>query len=333
MHARTVAIQHSIGCILYSHILGPSGKKLLGRGHVISADDARMLESSGLAEVLIAELEEDEIGEDEAVERVAKVIGQGAIEIRPHAGGRSNLIATEPSCVLVDDRSLSRVNSAESVVAATVRNFTFAAAGQQIASVKSTPFAVPKAQLEALLAELSKQNPVLEARPIRTPKVGVLFSDPVDGERARELLEKNVRRKLSLVGTSAIMTAVAIEEDDAVASALGHLLDQRPTVALVASTTAPAGPDDVVGRAMVRAGCRIERFLAPVEPGGLLLLSYRDEIPVVSAPGCYRSAVPNVVDLILPPMLARYRVTGTHIAALGHGGVLGPDPRLFRPSR
>ena len=95
-----------------------------------------------------------------------------------------------------------------------------------------------------------------------------------------------------------------------------------PTVILVASTTAPAGPEDIVGRAMLRVGCHIERFLAPVEPGNLLLMGYKDEVPIVSAPGCFRSAKPTVVDLVLPPMLARYRVSGWEVACLGHGGLL-----------
>jgi len=93
-------------------------------------------------------------------------------------------------------------------------------------------------------------------------------------------------------------------------------------VLFVASTTAPAGPEDVVGRAMIRLGCHIERFLAPVEPGNLLLMGYKEELPIVSAPGCFRSARPNILDLILPPMLAQYRVAGWEIASLGHGGLL-----------
>jgi molybdenum cofactor cytidylyltransferase len=103
---------------------------------------------------------------------------------------------------------------------------------------------------------------------------------------------------------------------------LQHLLRAKPTLILVASTTAPAGPEDVVGRSMARLGCQLERFLAPVEPGNLLLLAYREETPVVSAPGCFRSAKPNVVDLVLPPLLARYRVSGWELACLGHGGLL-----------
>ena len=112
------------------------------------------------------------------------------------------------------------------------------------------------------------------------------------------------------------------EEEHQVTRSLQHLLRSKPTVILVASTTAPAGPEDVVGRAMARIGCHMERFLAPVEPGNLLLLSFKDEVPIVSAPGCFRSARPNVVDLILPPLLARYRVTGWEVAGLGHGGLL-----------
>ena len=77
----------------------------------------------------------------------------------------------------------------------------------------------------------------------------------------------------------------------------------------------------VIGRSMIKAGCQIERFLAPVEPGNLFLLGYKDDVPIVSAPGCFRSAKPNVVDLMLPPMLARYRVSRWEVACLGHGGL------------
>ena len=116
---------------------------------------------------------------------------------------------------------------------------------------------------------------------------------------------------------------LACEEDEAaVTNSLRGLVKQRPTVILIASTTAPAGPDDVIGRAMGNVGAQIERFLAPVEPGNLLLMGYINDLPIVSAPGCFRSVKPNVVDLILPPMLARYRISGWEVACLGHGGFL-----------
>ena len=64
------------------------------------------------------------------------------------------------------------------------------------------------------------------------------------------------------------------------------------------------------------------RFLAPVEPGNLLLMGYKDEVPIMSAPGCFRSLKPNVIDLMLPPLIARYRVSTWEVSCLGHGGLL-----------
>jgi molybdenum cofactor cytidylyltransferase len=137
------------------------------------------------------------------------------------------------------------------------------------------------------------------------------------------LFDNIMRQRLERFGVAANYSLATLEEEEAAAHALLHLVRSKPALILVASTTAPAGPQDVVGRALIRIGCHIERFLAPVEPGNLLLLAYKDEVPIVCAPGCYRSAKTNVVDLLLPPLLARYRISGWEVACLGHGGLLG----------
>lgn len=322
MRALAVDIRESAGRILCCTIFRAGGKKLLAKGHVLSEDDVRLLQTEGLDQVWVTELEDGEVGEDEAVTKVAMEMGCGSLEIRLAAGGRANLIATEDSCALVDDDLLRQINCTSSVVIATATNFSYAKAGQRVATVKSAPFAVAKSQLDAVVSILQERGPILQARPIREPKVGVLYTDPINGDRARQLFENIMRQRLERFGTQADFVLTAVEEPAAVARALQHLLRAKPTVILVASTTAPAGPEDVIGSAMASVGCHVERFLAPVEPGNLLLLNYKDEIPIVSAPGCFRSAKPNVVDLVLPPMLAQYRVSGWEVSCLGHGGLL-----------
>ncbi len=323
MKAQTVDIRESNGRILCCTIFRSSGRKLLAKGHVISDDDIRLLETEGLNEVWVTELEDGEVGEDAAVSQVASEMGCGSLEIRLAAGGRANLFATEDCCVLVDDELLRQINCTASVVISTGVNFSFARAGTRIATVKSAPFAVAQSQLEAVVSILRERGPILQARPVRSPAIAILYSDPLQGDRARQLFESVVRQRLERYGVAPSFALAATEDDGSVARALQHLLRASPTAVLVASTTAPAGPEDVVGRAMARIGCHIERFLAPVEPGNLMLLAYRDDVPVLSAPGCFRSAKPNVVDLILPPLLARYRVSGWEVACLGHGGLLG----------
>jgi molybdenum cofactor cytidylyltransferase len=289
---------------------------------VISHDDARMLEDAGLCHVWVFELEEGETGEDEAVLKVAAEIACGSCEINLAAGGRANLIASEPCCVLLDDGLLRQINSTASINVATSRNFSFAKAAQRIATVKSAPFVVTAAELDALLSILRERGPVLQARPIRKPTVGVLYTDPSSPDRARQLFEDTLGERLQRLGAVSNFALTSLEQEDAIALCLRRLLYVRPTCILIASTTVPAGPDDAVGRGMNQAACAMVRFLAPVDHGNLLLLGYHDLVPVVSAPGCFRSAKRNVLDLILPPMLARYRLNDWEIAGLGHGGLL-----------
>ncbi len=322
MKAQTVDVKDSTGRILCCTIFRPGGKKLLAKGHVLSEEDVRLLETEGMGQVWVTELEQGEVGEDDAVMQVATEMGCGALEIRLAAGGRANLMATEDCCVLIDDELLRQINCTASIVIATLPNFGYAKAGQRIATVKSAPFAVAQAQLEAVLMILRERGPILQARPVRAPAVGILYSDPLNGERARQLFENIMRQRLERFGVTSNYVLSVVEDETQVGRAIQHLVRTKPSVILVASTTAPAGPEDVVGRALAHIGCHMERFLAPVEPGNLLLLAYKDEVPIVSAPGCFRSAKPNVVDLILPPMLARYRVTGWEVACLGHGGLL-----------
>jgi molybdenum cofactor cytidylyltransferase len=322
MRAQTVDVKSSTGRILCCTVFRPGGKKLLAKGHIISDEDVRVLESEGMDRIWVTELEDGEISEDDAVCSVASEMGCGSFEIRLAAGGRANLLATEKCCILVDDELLKQINCTASVVIATSLNFSFAVPGQRIATVKSAPFAVSKAQLEAVTGILKERGPILQARPVRNPSVGVLYSDPVNGDRARQLFDNIMRQRLERFGIGPNFVLSCVEEEESVTRSLQHLLRSKPSVILVASTTAPAGPEDVVGRALMRVGGQMERFLAPVEPGNLLMLAYKDDVPIISAPGCFRSAKANVVDLVLPPLLARYRVSGWEVACLGHGGLL-----------
>ncbi len=322
MRAQPIDVRESTGRILCSTVFRAGGKKLLAKGHQISEEDVRLLETEGMQRVWVTELEDGEAGEDEVVMTVAEHVGCGSLEIRPAAGGRANLVATEDCCVLVDDELLRQINCAGSTVTATLPNFSYVRAEQRVATVKSAPFAIARTQLQAMTTILQERGPILQGRPIRDPAVAVLYSDPASGDRARQLFDSIMRQRLERFGVSASYSLGSTEQEEIVARSLQHLVRSKPALILVASTTAPAGPEDTVGRALLNIGCHIERFLAPVEPGNLLLLAYKDEVPILCAPGCYRSVKPNVVDVLLPPLLARYRITGWEVGGLGHGGLL-----------
>src|SRR6202051_967060 len=262
MRAQTIEIQTSAGRILSSAVFRPGGKKLLAKGHILRAEDVRVLQSEGMERIWVTELEEGEVPEDEAVCAIAGEMACGSYEIQLAPGGRANLIATENCCVLVDDELLRRVNCTSGVVIATTLNFSFAMAGQRIATVKSAPFAVAGTDFDVLLSMLRECGPIMQARPIQSAGVGVLYCDPGNGDRARSLFESVLRQKLERFGVRSHTGLAVLENEEHISRGLQHLLRTKPSVILVASTTAPAGPDDAVGRAMAKIGCPIERFLA-----------------------------------------------------------------------
>src|SRR4051794_38670621 len=140
MRALTLDVQESAGRILCCTIFRPGGRKLLAKGHVLSDEDVRLLQTEGMQQVWVTELEEGEVGEDDAVLQVANAMCCGSIEIRLAAGGRANLIATSNCCALIDDELLRQINLLTSVAIATVPNYHFAQAGERLATIKSAPF-------------------------------------------------------------------------------------------------------------------------------------------------------------------------------------------------
>src|SRR5919198_6171848 len=121
MRAQTVDVKGSSGRVLCCTVFRSGGKKLLAKGHIISDEDVRVLELEGMEKIWVTELEDGEIGEDDAVCAVASEMGCGSFEIRLAAGGRANLLATENCCVLVDDELLKQINFPASVVIATAQ--------------------------------------------------------------------------------------------------------------------------------------------------------------------------------------------------------------------
>ncbi len=322
MRRQIVEVDHAVGRLLSDPIFHASGKKLLAKGHQLSTEDAHLLASVGCLQVGITLLDEDEVPEEEAALRIARSAACGALEIRCGAGGRVNLVASENCSAFVDEAALLRLNRTGLISAATLPNFSFAFAGQRISTITSAPFGVPRDRFQAALQEVESGDPLIQARPIRSPRVAVLYSDPKSSDRARSLYEGIMRSRLDRFGAHAALALASIEEERMLAHNLDHLVRSKPDVVLIASTTSPAGPRDAVGRAMCRAGGHLECFLAPVEPGNLLLLSYIGNLPIVAAPGCFRSPKPNIIDLILPPLMAGHRLSAAEIAVFGHGGLI-----------
>jgi molybdenum cofactor cytidylyltransferase len=100
---------------------------------------------------------------------------------------------------------------------------------------------------------------------------------------------------------------------------------------ILAGETAIQDRYDIAPRAIERMGGTIEIFGVPVDPGNLLLLAYAGQIPIVGAPGCARSSKDNIVDIVLPRLLAGDHLTQNAMIEYAHGGLLEDVPERPLP--
>jgi molybdenum cofactor cytidylyltransferase len=204
-----------------------------------------------------------------------------------------------------------------------------------VATVKVIPYAVPAAEVERGERVARKEGPLFRVDALTPKRVGLVLSgSPSVKATLTESFTPLAERVLAL-GSRVVEEAYVTLEDEKGEEALAEtLLRQRTSgvdLILLAGETAIMDRHDITPRAVERAGGRIVSVGAPVDPGNLLMLAYIEDLPILGAPGCARSRKGNVVDWVLPRLLAGDRLTREDVIAFGAGGLLEDVPERPLP--
>ncbi len=310
-----------------------SGGETLRKGSTITRDMAAKLEADGVREVVAVSLDSDDIGEDAAAGRLAAILAGDNLRVEAPFTGRCNLFATTPGILLIDRRRIDAVNGVdESVTVATLPAFKPVEEGEMVATVKIIPYAVAAATLARACAE--GEAGAIAVAPYRRRRVGVVSTRLASLKDAT--IDKTLRvlaERLAPAGAEIVAETRVSHTADGVASGLATVIDAAGAdLAVVFGASAIADRRDVIPIGIEQAGGRVDHLGMPVDPGNLLLLGARGDVPVIGAPGCARSPKENGFDWILYRLLANIPVGRADIVALGVGGLLmeivsRPQPR------
>lgn len=330
-----VPLQAAAGLILGHNIAGLDGRRALRKGRALSALDVAQLTALGRSTVYVAEMAADDVAEDAAARRVAAAVAGSNLRCSGAASGRVNLAASVRGVLRVDASRLLQVNALPGITVATLASHSPVQARQLAATVKIVPFAVPDALVRAC-EEVAAAQPLLwlDAIPARRAAIILSGSAPASARIIADF-EPALRGRLEALGATVNgVHFVALEDEGgeaALAAMLRQQLDAGCEIILLAGETAIMDRADIAPRAVERAGGSIACFGVPVDPGNLLMLAYVGSVPVLGAPGCARSRKANIVDWVLPRLLAGDRITQAELAALGHGGLLEEIPERPAP--
>ncbi len=324
-----VAIDEAEGGILV-HSLRHDGL-VLKKGDSITREHIQALRQADISHVVIARLEEGDIGEDEAAAQAASALSGENIRVDEAFTGRANLFATCNGVLVAEPSLVDAINAVdEQITLATLPPWRNVVEGEMVATVKIIPFALPRALVARAIDAAAGQY--IRIAPYKAMRVAVL-STKLPGLKT-STIDKTLRvmaERLAPAGAKITLDRRIGHDPDELAKAIAEAKNDADMI-VVFGASAITDRRDVIPAALVASGGRIEQFGMPVDPGNLLLIGEIDGKPFLGAPGCARSPKENGFDWVLHRMLAQVPVTAADIRRMGAGGLLmeiisRPQPR------
>jgi molybdopterin biosynthesis enzyme len=316
MRYLTCPPNQAIGQIARSNISNDAGQRIIAKGHRLTAYDAERCAREGIVLVDIVITESDEVDENAAAKHIAdSCVGTG-VRIASAHHGRADIHADCDGVLRIDIPALQDFNVLPTQTLATIPDGSVVHAGQRVASIKILPFAVPRADLPQF------QVAVVRVLPFVRTAVGVLVvGAAATHQRIQQTHLPPLLERLERYGAGITATIRCVPEQDIIVDGL-TLLSKKCNIVISISETSVMGIDESIPRSLVAAGGSVIRHGAPVEPGNMMLLGSIDGVPFLAAPGCIRNRARNVVDLLLPRLIADDVPTARDIAGWAHGGLL-----------
>ncbi len=319
-----VLLEEAIGKVLAHNLVDERGQRLLGKGRILSCADVEKIGRLGMDRVVIADPGPGDLDENEAARRVGLAVAGPGIRLVTPGVGRANLIARHHGPVAINVPALSILNNIDpGITLATLRNHTLVQEGELVTLVKIVPFGIPEARIIDVESTARRLAPIIDQQKMESLNAGLIISGPKRAqERLRRALEAPTHERLHRLGSQLADVVSTSHEPDGIAAAIRQQVDSGMHLLLIGSVSAIIDRDDVVPTGLRLAGGTVTHFGMPVDPGSLLMLGYVGDVPVIGAPGCIRSPRTNVIDLLLPRLLAGERLTRADLVAMGHGGLL-----------
>ena len=192
------------------------------KGRSLSADDVAALAKAGVAEVIAARLEPDDVDEDTAANAIAKACQGPGARLQQAFTGRCNLYADGAGILALDRGRVDQINRIhEAITIATLAPDEAVEAGQMLATIKIIPFAAPRAAVDQAIAVASDPGSLLHIAPYRAHRAGLIMTT-LSATKA-SVLDKTsavLRERLERLGSALVDEQRCAHRADDIAAAV-----------------------------------------------------------------------------------------------------------------
>ncbi len=320
-----VQVKDAVGMVLCHDIVkivpGEFKGRAFKKGYIIQENDIPELLKIGKEKIYVWESREGYLHENEAAQRIAHAVKKRGLNLTEPKEGKVNLIAAYDGLLKINVGHLSRLNSIDQVVVATMHGNRVVQKGMVVAGTRVIPLIVEEKKIKKVEAICSGAGGIVEVIPIRQVKAGLIVTgNEVYRGRIEDKFAPVLKEKLAHYGSEVLNQVMVPDDTAAIANAVKDMEALGAELILVSGGMS-VDPDDVTPAGVQAAGGEIVLYGAPVLPGSMFMLAYLNGTPVLGLPGCVMFNKTTIFDLVLPRLLAGENITRRDITAMGYGGL------------
>ena len=287
------------------------------KGHVITEEDIPKLLSLGKDHVYVfSESDEGLVHENEAAKILASLIKGPGLDESEVREGKIELISQHDGFFFTDGAKLIQLNMMDKISASCVNTARRVKKGDRLIGFRVIPLMIEK----SLLDEAVKLGgPMAEVRESKALNFSVITTgNEVYYGRIKDTFTEVVEEKLGRFGCRMTDHVTLPDDAELIAEAVRKASDTSDLVIVTGGMS--VDPDDRTPLAIRKSGAEIVSYGSPVLPGSMMLVSYRNGIPVLGLPGCVMYNKITVFDLVLPFVLTGKKITRKYLASLATTG-------------
>ena len=290
------------------------------KGHIVTEDDIPELLSMGKEHLYVWEKDENMLHEDEAAEILYEICCGKNIKKGETKEGKIELFAECDGLFKLDKRNLDRLNGlGEMMVASRHGNFPVKK-GDKLAATRIIPLVIEKEKME-MAREISGDEPLLNVCPFKKPVASVITTgSEVFSGRIKDAFGPVIKKKLAEYDVNILRQSILGDDPDKISAQINKDIDDGASL-ICCTGGMSVDPDDTTPTAIKQSGADIVSYGAPVLPGAMFLLSYKNDIPIMGLPGCVMYAKRTIFDLVLPRVLAGEILDADDLRGYGEGGL------------
>jgi len=322
---KSVKVEDAIGMVLAHDLTkivpGVFKGAAFKKGHIIREEDIDELKNAGKYNVFVVSLDDNQIHESEAAQRIAAAASGQGLALSGPSEGKVNIKSAFRGLLKVNTDAMDELNMIGNIALVSMHNNSVVEEGQTVAASKTIPLTMNREDVEKAEQICMHNAPVITVKPFFPLKVGIVITgSEVYYGRIKDRFGDILKEKVSFYGGETLDIKFA-PDDTGFIEGLILEMHQRGAQIILVSGGMAVDADDVTPKAIENSASEVVTYGMPLLPGAMCMVAYRDQIPLIGVPACGMFHKTTVLDVIFPRLLAKERLSKKDIISLAHGGL------------